>query len=152
MFKKIVLAALLVAFLCPMAFAQNMSGIGFIDVQKVFKGFKETEKSQGELAKQEASFKKEFEESQKQLQEAEKKNKSKEELEKMKSDLETKLAPKREALMKLNEQLTIELQGKIVRAVQAVSKKMAMDVVLDKQVVITGGTDVTEMVLNELNK
>jgi len=152
MLKKIAAVALLTIFACPLAIAQDLSGLGFIDVQKVFKGYKQTEKSQGELAKEEASFKKEFEDSQKKLADAEKNNKSKEELEKMKNDLEAKLAPKRDALMKLNEQLTVKLQGQIVKAVDAVAKKMGIETVLDKQVVIVGGSALTEMVLNELNK
>jgi Skp family chaperone for outer membrane proteins len=104
------------------------------------------------LAKQEESFKKEFEESQKKLEKAEKDGKKPEELEKMKKELEEKLAPKRESLLKLNAQLTGKLQQEILQSVQKVSKKVGIDVVLDKQVVITGGMDLTEMVLTELNK
>jgi Skp family chaperone for outer membrane proteins len=33
-----------------------------------------------------------------------------------------------------------------------VAKKVGIDLVLDKQVVITGGMDLTELVINELNK
>lgn len=150
--KKLIAVVVLLGFLATVSFAQNLTGIGLIDVQKVFKGYRETEKSQKELSKQEESFKKEFEESQKKLAEAEAKGKSREELEKMKSDLEEKLAPKREQLLRLNEKLTLRLQGDIVKAVQTVAKKMGIDVVLDKQVVITGGTDLSDMVLSELNK
>jgi len=152
MIKKLAIVGILVMFLGSLSLAQNLSGLGYIDVQKVFKGYKETVKSQEELSKQEEVFKKEFEESQKKLEEAEKKGKSKEELEKMKASLEEKLAPKREALLKLNEKLTVKLQGEIVKAVSAVAKKMGIDVVVDKQIVIVGGTDLTEMVLSELNK
>jgi len=152
MMKKVIVAAVLLAFLGSWALAQNLSGIGFIDVQKVFKGYKETNKSQEDLAKQEESFKKEFEESQKKLQAAEKNGKTPAELEKMKAELEEKLAPKRDALLKLNEKLTLKLQQDIVKSVTTVAKKVGLDTVLDKQVVIFGGTDLSDMVLSELNK
>lgn len=150
--KKLLIAVILTGFLCSLSYAQGLVGMGFIDVQKVFKEYKETSKAQGELAKKEEAFKKEFDESQKKLQEAEKQGKAKEELDKMKDDLEKKLAPKREELLKTNEKLTIKLQQDIVKAVTTVAKKMGIEVVVDKQVVITGGTDLTDMVVSELNK
>jgi outer membrane protein len=140
---------LLVGVACAQS---NFSSIGFIDVQKVFKEFKETSKAQTELSKQEESFKKDFEDSQKKLEQAEKDGKKPAELEKMKADFEAKLAPKRESLMKLNEQLTGKLQQQILEAVKKVAKKVGIELVLDKQVVITGGMDLSEMVINELNK
>ena len=150
--RKYLGIALALVLLFGVAKAADFSGIGSIDVQKVFKGYKDTAKSQADLAKQEESFKKEFEDSQKKLAQAEKDGKKSDELEKMKKDLEEKLAPKREALMRLNEQLTSELQSKILAAVKTVSKKVGIEVVLDKVVVINGGTDLTDLVLTELNK
>ncbi len=151
--RNAIAVILAVLFLGHVALAaNNFSTIGFIDVQKVFKDYKETSKAQAELSKQEESFKKDFEESQKKLEKAEKDGKKPEELEKMKADLEKQLAPKRESLMKLNEQLTGKLQQKILDSVKTVAKKVGIEMVLDKQVVITGGMDLTEMVVNELNK
>ncbi|MGB9613690.1 MAG: OmpH family outer membrane protein [Candidatus Margulisiibacteriota bacterium] len=150
--KRLVATVCFMMLVSSLTFAANYTSIGYIDVQKVFKDYKETKKAQEELSKQEESFKKEFEESQKKLEKAEKEGKKTEELEKMKKELEEKLAPKRETLLKLNEQLTGKLQKEILEAVQKVAKKLGIDVVLDKQVVITGGIDLTEMVITELNK
>lgn len=150
--KKLLVIIFTLAFIAGIAHAASFTNIGVIDVQKVFKGYKETEKAQTELAKQEESFKKEFEESQKKLEKAEKDGKKTEELDKMKKELEEKLAPKRDSLLKLNAQLTGKLQQEILQAVQKAAKKVGIEVVFDKQVVITGGMDLTEMVLTELNK
>jgi outer membrane protein len=150
--KKLVALVLALAFFGSAASAVSFTNIGLIDVQKVFREYKETNKAQDELSKQEEAFKKEFEESQKKLQEAEKEGKKREELEKMRKEFEEKLAPKRETLLRLNEQLTAKLQLEILDAVKKVAKKVGIDIVLDKQVVITGGMDLTEMVINELNK
>lgn len=150
--KKLIVAIVVLAFIAGVSHAANFTSIGFIDVQKVFKEFKETGKAQADLAKQEEGFKKDFDESQKKLEKAEKDGKKPEELEKMKKEFEEKLAPKREALLKMNAQLTGNLQQKILQAVQKVSKKVGIELILDKQVVITGGMDLTEMVITELNK
>lgn len=150
--KKIIAAVLALAFFGGVASAATFTNIGFIDVQKVFREYEATEKAQEELAKEEESFKKEFEESQKKLEKAEKEGKSVEDLEKMRKELEDKLAPKRESLLRLNQQLSGKLQLEILDAVKNVSKKVGIDIVLDKQVVIAGGMDLTEMVVNELNK
>jgi Skp family chaperone for outer membrane proteins len=150
--KKTIVLILSVLFFAGVVHAANFSNIGFIDVQKVFKEYKETSKAQAELGKQEESFKKDFEDSQKKLEKAEKDGKKPAELEKMKADFETKLAPKRDSLLKLNEQLTGKLQMEILDAVKKVAKKVGIEMVLDKQVVITGGMDLSEMVVSELNK
>jgi outer membrane protein len=145
--KKLIAFILALVFLGSAAFA----AVGYIDVQKVFREYKETKKAQEELSKKEEAFKKEFEESQKKLQEAERDGGDRSELEKMRKELEEKLTPKRENLLRLNEELTVRLQQKILTAVEKVAKKVGIDLVLDKQVVITGGMDLTEMVINELN-
>lgn len=150
--KKLVVLSVLLAFWGNLVFAASLSTVGFVDVQKVFLEYKETQSAQKELQKQEEAFKKEFEESQKKLEKAEKEGKKEEELEDVKKELEKKLTPKRESLLQLNQQLTTRLQKEILVAVEAVSKKVGIDLVLDKQVVITGGVDLTDLVINELNK
>jgi len=126
--------------------------LGYIDVTRVFKEYKETETAQDELSKKEKAFREEFEKRQKELEEAEKADKSKEELENLTKELEAELEPKRKELLELNEQLTTKLQKEILDAVNKVAKKVGIDIVLDKQVIIIGGVDLTDMVLNELNK
>ena len=150
--KKLVAIILTLAFLGGVASAVGFTNIGYIDVQKVFREYKGTENAQEELGKQEEAFKKEFEESQKKLEKAEKDGKKKEELEKMRKEFEEKLAPKRESLLRLNEQLTAKLQLEILESVKKAARKVGIDLVLDKQVVITGGMDLTELVITELNK
>ncbi|MFA5103923.1 MAG: OmpH family outer membrane protein [Candidatus Margulisiibacteriota bacterium] len=134
------------------AFAAPVSSIGTIDVQKVFKGYKETTKAQEQLSKEEASFKKEFEESQKKIEDAKTAGKSEKDLAAMTKKLEESLAPKREKLIKMNEALTSSLQNDIIATVKDVAKNLGIEVVFDKQVVITGGIDVSDMVINKLNE
>lgn len=150
--KKFLIAIIAIAFVAGISHAANFTSIGFIDVQRVFKEYKEAAKAQADLSKQEESFKKDFDASQAKLADAEKNGKKKDELDKMKKDLEDELAPKRESLLQLNQQLTAKLQAKILESSKKVAKKVGIDLVLDKQVVITGGMDLTEMVITDLNK
>ncbi len=153
--KKVIGSLVLVSFvmfLGGQAFALGATGIGYIDVQKVFKEYKETSKAQEQVSKQEEEFKKELDSSQKKLSDAEKNNMKREELEKLRKDLEEKLTPKRQLLIELNEKLTIKLQSDILNATKEVAKKVGIDIVMDKQVIITGGVDLTEMVVNKLNE
>jgi outer membrane protein len=153
--KKIIGVMVMAAFVMFVAgsiSAHAATSVGYIDVQKVFKEYKETSKAQEQVAKQEEDFKKEFEDSQKKLSEAEKKSMKREELDKLRKELEDKLTPKRQTLIELNEKLTSKLQAEILNATKDVAKKVGIDVVFDKQVVITGGIDLTEMVINKLNE
>ena len=151
--KKLAAILLFVFLAANVAMAQSAtSSTGFIDVQKIFKEYKATADAQKQLSKDEESFKKDFDDSQKKLEEAQKDGKSKDEIDKMRASLEEKLSPKRDELLKLNEQLTVKIQKDIVAAVTKVAQKLGLEIVVDKQAVIYGGMDVTDMVLSELNK
>jgi len=150
--KCIISGVVAATFLFGVVGSSMAESIGYIDVTKVFKEYKETEKAEEELKKKKEDYEKEFKDAQEKLESAEKDKKSFEEIEKLRGELEEKLEPKRKELFRLNEELTNKLQGSIVTAVESVAKKIGIDVVVDKQVMITGGVDLTEMVIKELNK
>ncbi len=134
------------------SFAQSNTNVGILDVQKVFKSYKETAKAQDKLSKEEAAFKKDFEDSQKQIEKAKASGKSEKEIEALTKKLEEALAPKRQNLIKLNESLTASIQNDIINATKSVAKNLGIDTVLDKQVVIAGGIDISDMVISKLNE
>jgi outer membrane protein len=150
--KKFVAISVAVLFLCVFVGSAFADNIGFIDVAKVFKGYKATSSAEEQLKKERDDYEKEFKSAQEKLDKAQKENKSTAEVESMRKDLEDKLDPKKKALLDLNEQLTTKLQLEIVTSVKKVAKKVGIDIVLDKQAIITGGVDLTEMVINDLNK
>ncbi|MBU0687046.1 MAG: OmpH family outer membrane protein [Candidatus Margulisbacteria bacterium] len=150
--KVIGSVVLFVFMFSTIASAVDLSTIGYIDVQAVFKGFNETASAQEELSKKEEVFKKAFEDSQKKLEQANKEGKSEKEIEALREKLEKDLAPKRDELLRLNEKLTTKLQLEILSAVKTVAKKVGIEVVFDKQVIITGGMDLTDMTIAELNR
>ncbi len=150
--KCLVAGLLTVVFLGTLISCSYADSIGYIDVTRVFTEYKETEKAEEALKKEKEDYEKEFKEAQEKLEKAEKEKKGIEEIEKLKEELETKLEPKRKSLFRLNEELTTKLQMETLAAVKKVAKKVGIDIVLDKQAIISGGVDLTEMVINELNK
>jgi Skp family chaperone for outer membrane proteins len=46
----------------------------------------------------------------------------------------------------------LEIHNDITRATEATAKKMGIENVLDKQIFITGGVDITDKVIELLNK
>jgi outer membrane protein len=144
----ILTAALLFVFACNSIAAT----IGYIEVKKIFTEYKETQKAQKDLDKKQKEFKAKLDEKQEDIEKAKEEGKSEIEIRKMMRDIEKELDPEREAIMMHNEQMTRKLQDDIVKSVTAVSKELGIDVVVDKQVIITGGVDITDMVLTKLNK
>ena len=86
--KTIVFGLCLSVLLLSAPLFAAASSIGCIDVQKVFKGYKETSSAQSTLSKEEAAFKKEFEASQKKLEAAKAAKKSDKEIADMTKQLE----------------------------------------------------------------
>jgi Skp family chaperone for outer membrane proteins len=152
-FTGLIISAMLLSFIFGLpAEARDISTIGYINVTQVFKDYKESKKAQDELEKKEKDFKKEFEKKQEELEQAQAKGKSRSEIEDLRKKLEDDLSPKRDQLLALNERLTQKIQQDIVKAVERVAKRTGIEVVVDKQVIITGGMDLTDMVVSELNK
>ena len=146
---SLLLASFLVLTVAP---SYAAAALGVVDVQRIFKEYKKTEGAQSQIHKEEDAFKKEVEKAQAKVTKAREANKSQAEIEKLSKEIEAQLTPQREKLYTLTGQLTSELQHDIVAAVTDVSKKLGMDTVLDKQVVITGGVDITDMVISRLNQ
>jgi Skp family chaperone for outer membrane proteins len=127
--------------------------LGYIDVQRVFSEYKETQKAKDKIAKEEENFKKEFEKRQKEIETARNDKKMKEsDINDLIAKKSKELEPLREKVSQLNQELIGKIQKEIVSATEEVAKKLGIDVVLDKQVFITGGLDLTEKVLYRLNQ
>jgi Skp family chaperone for outer membrane proteins len=154
MVRRLASLLLLSAFLLILSPISSIAegAIGVIDVQRVFKEYSRTAQAQEKIKKEEDSFKKEVEKGQERITKAREAKKSQEELTKLTKEIEAQLNPQREKLFNLTGQLTSEIQKDIVEAVRSVGAKLGIDTVFDKQAIITGGVDMTEMVITRLNK
>lgn len=142
--KKSILTALLLLYFTVFSFA-NM---GVIDLQSVFKGYREAQKMQTEFSNKEKAFKEKFEKRQAELQAITDEKKHSELSKKYREELEVE----QKAILEFNKQSSTKIEANILNAVKKVSRAKALSYVLDKQAVLYGGFDITQDVLKELNK
>jgi len=126
--------------------------IGYVDMQKIFTGYDGAKKAQDDFKKKQDEYQKIFEEKQKEIEKARTDKKTDEEIKKMITQFESELDPKKDELMKLNQELTTKLRDQILSASKKVAEEYGIDVVLDRQVIISGGFDLTDFVIKKLNK
>jgi len=125
--------------------------IGYIDMEKVFFSFKDSRKIQEELQEKRKVYQEKVEKRQEKLvklREEGNEDELKKELEKM----EEELKPERDALIRFEGEKRRELQERVVRATKKVAKAYGIDVVVDKQVLIIGGFDLTDFVIERMNQ
>jgi outer membrane protein len=125
--------------------------IGFVDLQKVFVNYKETQTARQGFEKKQEELKKELEKKQALLEKAQKDKKKPEEIQKLVEEIQEELQPKQEALIQLNNQLMGNIRADIIKATEKVAKDYGVDIVLDKQALLTGGFDLTDFVIDKLN-
>ena len=128
------------------------STLGFIDVERVFTSYKITKDAQKEMNDKLKDFKKLETKKQQELESAKIDGKTDEELNKMKEEMQKELDPKKTEFEMIYQEKLAKIKKDIIAAVDAVGKKIGVDVVVDKQVIITGGIDLTDQVIEKLNK
>ena len=128
------------------------STVGFIDVERVFSSYKVTKKAQEEMNEKLKELKKIEAKKLQELENAKIDGKTQEELEKMQKEIKEELDPKRTEFEMVYQEKLAKIKTSIVSAVESVSKEIGVDVVVDKQVIITGGIDLTDQVVEKLNK
>ena len=144
--KKVLIVFVLMLGLTVASLA---AGMGYVDVQKVFVNYKEAKKMQEDFAVRETKFKEKVTKKQAELEAV--KNDAKK-LRDLKGKIQDELEAEQEQLIELNQKLTQQLKDKIVEAVKKVSREYALDYVVDRQVVLYGGIDITDWVIESLNK
>ena len=151
-FKKVLaVVAITSVMVCSAASRLRADAIGYIDVKKVFTSYAKTQRAQADLEAKEKAYGTAFDEKNKKIQEAKDKNQAEADVQKLIKQYEDELEPQKKEIVELNNRLSTELQQDIIKAVEAIGKELGIDVVLDKQVIITGGTDLTELVIARLN-
>jgi outer membrane protein len=130
----------------------NAASFGYIDVPKVFSTYEKTKKAQEQIRKKEQNLQDEIATKQKQVEKAKNKGMSDEDLKDLVKKLEKELDPKRADITDSKQKIMLEIQDDIVKAAEATAKKMGIEIVLDKKALITGGIDITDKVIELLNK
>lgn len=139
----------MMGFLCSFADAGT---IGYIETQRVFSSYEKTKKAQEQIQKKEQIMQEEISKKQKQIERAQNKGGSDDELKNMIAKFEKELEPKRTDIIESQKKITKEIQDDIIKATEAVAKERGVEIVLDKHIFITGGVDLTDKVIEKLQK
>lgn len=149
--KVLSIIVMMICFVMLSGSVMAQSTLGYVDLQKVFTSYEKTKAAQADIKEKERKLQDILEEKQKEIEKAKEDKVSEEKIKEMIEGFEKDLEPKRKELLELREKLTVEIQNDIIKATKDSAKELGIDVVLDKQVFITGGIDLTNLVIEKLN-
>jgi|GEM_PF-779358 len=150
---KFLSIALIAASMALPAGAQQASSkmsIGLIDREKLLSSYSKAEAAAADFKKAQDRVQKIMEDGQKQYDEAKNAHKPPAELEGLKRRLETTVDEEMKKLSAKAQALETQLESDVDTAVKAEAAARKIDVVMIKQAVFLGGTDITEGVLKRL--
>lgn len=150
--KRITVIVFAMLMIVIMISSVHAASVAYIDVQKVFTNYEKTKKAQDDLKKKEQLIQDEIVKRQKLYEKEKGKNASDGDLRILAEKFEKEIEVKRNELMESRKKMTNDIQNDIVKATEAVIKNMGIEIVLDKQIIITGGTDISEKVIEQLKK
>lgn len=144
----LILALLLISVSGPI----SAETIGYIDMEVILRNYKDAKAFGEEIEKLKEKYQETLEARQEEIQKAKDKGKKEATIEEMITALENELTPRRNEIVQKEMEFQRNLLGKVTSAAKAEAKKFGVDVILDKRVVLDGGTDLTEFVVDRLNQ
>ena len=136
-------------FLAKPVMADN---IGYLDMEKLLTSYKDFKKIQADAKKRAETYQTFVGEKQKQLEKARSEKKSASELQKLEAKIEDELKAKQQELLASEGDVQRKIMAKVNEFTKLAAKQYNIDVVLDKRAVYLGGFDLTDFVLEKLNK
>lgn len=135
---------------CPVGtFADS---IGYLDMARVMQSYGEAVEVQEKLQKEQLALQEKLQEKQSEIDEARRAGKDEDALKEIYSRLEEELAPEREKFLRKGSEMRRRLLSKIVETSKVVAKEYGIDVIVDRSAIYVGGFDLTEFVIDRLNK
>jgi Skp family chaperone for outer membrane proteins len=139
--------------LATQAFGQatHLGAVGTVDRDKVITSYPKAQQYADELKKAEDKVHKLIEDSNKQYEDAKNAHKSPSELEGLQRRLQTSIDDEVKRIQARAQSLESQLENDIQSAISAEANSRKVDMVLMKQLVLVGGTDITDGVVKRLN-
>ena len=138
-------------FFCLVVSAEEKSIlIGVVDSKEILEKYSRAKAVILEIAKDEAALSKKFQEKRAQLEAARKANKTETEIQLLTEHIRTELEPSAKKLESDSAAKSQEVETNVKAAIERVRKKNKIELVLLKDTVLSGGTDITAEVLKEL--
>ncbi len=124
--------------------------VGVVDSKEVLEKYSKAKTVLAEIAKDEAALNKKFQEKRAQLEAAKKANKTETEIQLLTEQIRSELEPAAKKLEQDSAAKSKEVETNVKLAIEKVKKKNKIELVLLKDAVLHGGTDITAEVLKEL--
>ncbi len=124
--------------------------IGVVDSKEILEKYSRAKAVLAEIAKEEAALNKKFQEKRAQLEAARKANKTETEIQLLTEQIRTELEPSAKKLESDSAAKSKEVETNVKTAIEKIRKKNKIELVLLKEAVLSGGTDITAEVLKEL--
>ena len=122
------------------------------DVPRSFQLTDHAPKFQKNIEKKAEAYEKKLTENQEKIRKAEEAGESKKKLEKLITEIQEKMMPEKQELINLQSAFENELLGEVKIATKQTAKEMGIETVVNKTVILYGGTDLTSFVLHKLNE
>lgn len=157
-FTKLVLTMVLVLNLTPIALAaekENVSStmkVGVVDSNKILQTYPKAQRLMQDIAKAEADLNKKILEKKQALDKAKSENKTQTELQMMAEQMRLEIEPEAKKIEADSNKRSDEIEGTIKAAIEKSAKEGKYDIVLIKEAVLYGGTDLSDSVLQTLGK
>lgn len=144
------LLALIATFF--MTGAIQADSIGYIDMEQIFLRSTMVKNFEKNIKKKREAYQELFTDKQEKLEKARQKGKDDEYISNLIDEMEEELKPKQEEIAQLEAGFQQQLITTIMSTAQMVAKEYGIDVVVDKRVLFHGGFDLTDFVLENVNK
>lgn len=126
--------------------------IAFIDSERILKEYSEAQKLLENLAKAEAELNKKILAKRQEIQKARAAKKTDTELQMMAEKIRLELEPEAKRIEEESASKSKEIEDKVDAVIKEFASKSKYDIVLLKEAVMYGGTDVTNEILTKLKK
>lgn len=150
--KKLFSIALTFSIVLGLSVTTIADSIGFLDMARVMQSYTEAVTVQETLQAEQLDLQKKLQEKQAEINTAREEGKDEEELKKLFQKFEEELAPEREKFLRKGAESRRRLLAKVIETSKVVAKEYGIDIVVDRSAIYVGGFDLTEFVIDHLNK
>lgn len=126
--------------------------IGLVDMQQLLSRYDAAKNAEEEFNKKQEAYQKKLDKHQEKIKKAKEKNKKEDYIQELVDQMQEEMGPEQEQLLRYRAQLMGSLRQKVLAVARQVAKDQGVDVIVDKQAVLFGGYDITEFVIDRLNK
>ena len=146
-----------VLFLLVLMLSSFVSGawaakIGYVDSTRILKEYKEAKQLLQDIADKESKLNKKLQAKRQEIQKAKEQKKTDTELQMMAEKIRMELEPEAKAIEQESARRSRDIEDTVEKAINDYAAKSKYDLVVVKESILFGGTDVTTEILSKLNK